>query len=199
MKFEEIKEKLKDKIVGIAGAGGLGSNCAASLVRCGVGTIIIADFDTINETNLNRQYFFFEQIGEKKVEAIKVNLLKINPYVNVITIDKKLEADDITEVFSKCDVIVEAFDNAEMKKMIIETVLNKMSDKPLIVGSGLAGYGNTSEIKLQKYENLYIYGDGTNDVSEENPPLAPKVNIVANMQADVVLSILLNKKNENNT
>ena len=60
--FKKIKENLKTKIVGIAGAGGLGSNCAASLARTGVGKLIIADFDVVSEANLNRQFYFYDQI-----------------------------------------------------------------------------------------------------------------------------------------
>ena len=66
MTFEQIKKILKDKIVGIAGAGGLGSNCAVALARVGVGKIIIADHDKVSESNLNRQYFFHE-IGRAHV------------------------------------------------------------------------------------------------------------------------------------
>ena len=65
--------------VGIAGAGGLGSNCAMHLVRSGIGKLVIADFDTVNESNLNRQFFFRDQVGRVKVEALRENLLRINP------------------------------------------------------------------------------------------------------------------------
>ena len=63
MTFNEIKKILQQKIVGIAGAGGLGSNCAVALARVGIGTLIIADFDVVSESNLNRQYYFYDQIG----------------------------------------------------------------------------------------------------------------------------------------
>lgn len=66
MTFEEIKSKLKNYTVGVAGAGGLGSNCAIALARVGIGKLIIADFDVVNESNLNRQYFFRDQLGEKR-------------------------------------------------------------------------------------------------------------------------------------
>ncbi len=61
MNFNQIKERLKNKTVGIAGCGGLGSNCAVALARVGVGKLIIADFDIIEESNLNRQYFFMSK------------------------------------------------------------------------------------------------------------------------------------------
>jgi sulfur carrier protein ThiS adenylyltransferase len=83
LSFDEIKEILQGKTVGIAGAGGLGSNCAVALARVGIGKIIIADFDVIVESNLNRQYFFHDQLGQKKVLAIKSNIQRINPSVVV--------------------------------------------------------------------------------------------------------------------
>ena len=64
--------------IGIAGAGGLGSNCAMHLVRAGVRRLVVADFDVVGESNLNRQFFFRDQLGMKKVAALKANLLRID-------------------------------------------------------------------------------------------------------------------------
>ena len=186
------RNKLKNKTVGIAGCGGLGSNCAVALARVGIGKLIIADFDIIVESNLNRQYFFFEQIGSKKTEALKENIAKINPTVVVEAHDKKLTSKEIIEIYRNCDVIVEAFDLAEMKQMIIETVLSEYPNKPVITGIGIAGWGKNNSLKTRNIGNLYICGDEQREVSEANPPLAPRVGIVANMQANMVLEILLN-------
>ncbi|RLD55969.1 MAG: sulfur carrier protein ThiS adenylyltransferase ThiF, partial [Bacteroidetes bacterium] len=182
---------LKTKTVGIAGAGGLGSNCAVSLARVNVGNLIIADFDVIEESNLNRQYYFYDQIGQKKVSALKKNIENINPDVKVKAVDIKLNSKNIIELFQNCDVIIEAFDKAEMKQMIIETVLDKMPDKPLILGVGIAGWGDNNLLKTKKIDNLYICGDGIAEVSDKNPALAPRVGIVANMLANQALEILL--------
>ena len=132
MTFEEIRTILSGYTVGIAGAGGLGSNCAASLARVGVGKLIFADFDIVEESNLNRQYFFYDQIGMKKVEALSDNLLRINPSICLVPIDEKLTAESIAFNFGECDVIVEAFDEAEMKQMIIEAVGLYFPDKLLV-------------------------------------------------------------------
>jgi sulfur carrier protein ThiS adenylyltransferase len=77
MRFSEIKTHLSKFRVGIAGAGGLGSNCAVALARSGVGTLVIADFDVIEEPNLNRQYYFTDQIGLMKTVALKDNIANI--------------------------------------------------------------------------------------------------------------------------
>lgn len=186
------KEILKTKTVGIAGCGGLGSNCAVSLARVGVGKHIIADFDVIVESNLNRQYFFHDQIGQKKVFALKENINRINPAVTVEAHDIKLDPASIKSLFKDCDVIVEAFDLAEMKQMIIETVLSEMPDKYIISGVGLAGWGHNNIFTTKRFGKLFICGDHKHEVTEAMPPLAPRVCIVANMEANQVLEILLN-------
>ncbi|MFO7843449.1 MAG: sulfur carrier protein ThiS adenylyltransferase ThiF [Bacteroidales bacterium] len=193
MTFDEIKIKLKKYTVGIAGAGGLGSNCAVALARVGIGNLIVADFDVVNETNLNRQYFFHDQLGQKKVRALKENIERINPNIKVIIHDIKLNENNIVDLYKDCDIIVEAFDLAEMKQMIIETCITKFPDKPMVIGSGMAGWGKSNEIKCKKSGNLYICGDEESETTDNNPPLAPRVSIVANMQANTVLEILLNQ------
>ncbi|MBE9491459.1 MAG: sulfur carrier protein ThiS adenylyltransferase ThiF [Bacteroidetes bacterium] len=201
MTFQEIKKILKKKTVGIAGAGGLGSNCAVALARVGVGKIIIADFDRITRKNLNRQYYFYEQVGQKKVFAIEDNILFINPKVKVEAHDTRLNPKKIKCIYKHCDIIVEAFDQAEMKQMIIETVQSDMPNIPLIIGSGMAGWGNNNSIKTRQIDNLYICGDEQSEIADDLPPLAPRVGIVAHMQANMALEILLKnqRNNENNT
>lgn len=193
MQFHEINRLLKKRTVGIAGCGGLGSNCAVALARVGVGSFVIADFDVVIEDNLSRQYYFMHQIGLLKVFALKQNLQLINSEVKVHAFDIKLCPSDIVELFGNCDVIVEAFDKPEMKYMIMETVHNFLPDKFLVMGIGMAGWGENNSISTQFSDKLIICGDQKNEVSAENPPLAPRVGIVANMQANMVLEILLGK------
>jgi sulfur carrier protein ThiS adenylyltransferase len=191
MNDEHIRKKLAGKIVGIAGCGGLGSNCAVALARVGVGRIIVADFDKVEMTNLNRQYYFAEQVGRAKVDALKENIEKIDPSIEVEAHQIHLNEQNIPLIFKDCNVIVEAFDRADMKKMIVETVLETLPDRYLVCGSGLAGWGENSSIGMTVSGKLFIVGDGINEVSDEYPPLAPRVGIVANMQANQVLEILL--------
>jgi len=191
MTFEKIKEILSGKTVGIAGCGGLGSNCAVALARTGIGKLIIADFDLVEKSNLNRQFYFYNQVGRYKSVALAGNLFMVNPETKVEAHNLRLDDSNIPLIFNNCNVLVEAFDRAEMKEMIIETVLTKMPGIPLVVGSGMAGYGQCNSIVVRRAGNLYLCGDENSEIGEENPPLAPRVGIVAHMQANVVLEILL--------
>lgn len=193
MNFQKIKEKLRTKIVGISGCGGLGSNAAVSLARVGIGKLIIADYDQIEESNLNRQYFFYDQIGLYKADALRENINRINPSVSVDSHIVLLGPKEVVKLYSECDVVIEAFDKAEMKEMIVETVLAEFPGKPIISGVGLCGWGGNDLIKVRQYDTLYIVGDGISESSEDNPPLAPRVCVVSNMMANLVLEILLGK------
>jgi sulfur carrier protein ThiS adenylyltransferase len=191
MTFEEVKSILQHKIVGIAGAGGLGSNCAVALARVGTGTLIIADFDVVSEDNLNRQYYFLDQVGKPKTDALKQNISRINPSVKVIAHYTTLTNENIPGIFRDCDVIVEAFDRADQKEMLIETVLTEFPDKPLVIGLGMAGWGMNDSIHCRKVDNMFICGDEVSEIGPGLPPVAPRVGMVANMQANVVLELLL--------
>jgi sulfur carrier protein ThiS adenylyltransferase len=192
MRLSEIEEHLKKFRVGIAGAGGLGSNCAAALTRCGVGTLIVADFDTVEQSNLSRQFYFVRQVGMLKTTALKENLIGIRPETNVIIHQTELNIKNIPSIFADCHVIVEAFDRTDMKEMLIETVQKELPGIPLIVGSGMAGWGKNEILKLRKVdETLYVCGDESSEASDDLPPLAPRVGIVASMQANTVIEILM--------
>jgi len=192
MIFSEIKAHLGKFRVGIAGAGGLGSNCAVALARSGIGTLVLSDFDAIEEDNLSRQYYFTDQVGMMKTVALKENISRINPRVFVIIHQKRLDRTNIPEIFSGCNVIVEAFDRSDMKEMLIETVQMKMRRTPLVIGSGMAGWGKNDDIRCRKIDDtLYVCGDESSEASENLPPMAPRVGIVANMQANIVIEILM--------
>jgi len=194
MKIFKIRDHLSRFRVGIAGAGGLGSNCAVSLARSGIGTLVISDFDVVEPGNLNRQYFFINQLGVFKTIALKDTIARINPDTIVIAHTWRLNRENIPEIFAGCDVIVEAFDSDEMKEMLAETIQTKMREIPVVIGSGLAGWGSTESLRSRKIDDtLYVCGDEKTETTPDNPALAPRVSIVANMQADKVIEILMNK------
>ncbi len=194
MNFQEIQKYLRRFVIGIAGAGGLGSNCAAALVRTGIGGLVIADYDLVEKQNLNRQFYFDDQVGMMKTVALKENLERISQETHIVIHQKKLDRTNIPVVFSGCDVIVEAFDSAMMKMMIVETVQSEMPGIPLVVASGIAGWSIDNNLKYRIIDDfLYVCGDESTEASEKTPFLAPRVAIVANMQANAVINILLKK------
>lgn len=183
-------EKIQAIAIGIAGAGGLGSNCAINLVRCGFKRFTIVDFDIVEFSNLNRQFFFTSQVGKPKIDMLKENLLSVNPDLELNLITEKIDHDNIRTFFDPCDIVVEAFDNTKDKKMIIETYAG--SDKLMVSASGIAGWGNSDDIKIHRAgKNFFLIGDLVSETSSELPPVSPRVNIAAAKQADVILSHVL--------
>ncbi len=193
MKLTDIENHLRQFRIGIAGAGGIGSNCAMALARTGIGELVIADNDFVEVSNLSRQYYFIDQTGMSKCIALKNNLERANNKVRVTTCNIRLDRENIPDIFSGCSVIVEALDSPEMKEMLIEAVQTRMPGIPVVVCSGMSGWGNNELIKCRKIDDtLFICGDELTEADEELPPMAPRVGIVANMQANVVVEILMN-------
>jgi len=188
----EERAVLESARVGIAGAGGLGSNCAMHLVRAGVQHITVVDFDVVNESNLNRQFFFRDQLGRKKVEALKENLLRIDPDADIRAVDMRLDASSAREVFSDCDIVVEAFDVVDAKVMLVSSFAS--SGKKLVTASGLAGWGRSNAMKVRKMGNIIAIGDGETAVGANAAPASPRVGIAAAMQANSVVAMLLGEE-----
>lgn len=192
-----IYATLKSGKVGIAGLGGLGSNIAIALARIGVGNLVIADFDVVEPSNLNRQQYFVDQIGRYKVDAMLENLQKINPYVKIAPHIVKLSPENIPSIFSDCQVVVEAFDRADMKTMLIHTVMEKLPHAYIVAASGLAGFGPNNEIKTRRLaKRLFVIGDLVSEARQGRGLMAPRVGIAAHHQANEVVRILLNEFEE---
>ncbi len=191
-----IHQKIKNAVVGIAGLGGLGSAVAIALARIGVGKLILVDFDVVEPSNLNRQQYFIHQIGMAKVEALRENLSKINPCVQVETYNEKLDRNNVEKIFKEAEVVVEAFDRADEKAMLINTVSEKMPEKYIVAASGVAGYGENNEIKTVRFSSkIFIVGDHMTAAQPGVGLMAPRVGIVAHHQANTVLRILLGEEN----
>jgi len=190
-----VHSRLKAATVGIAGVGGLGSAVAVALARVGVGRLVIVDFDVVEPSNLNRQQFFIDQIGLPKVEALTANLQRINPYVTVESHPALLDPANIPAIFSGCSIVVEAFDRADMKAMLVDTVLAQMPGTTVVAASGLAGYGPNNSISTRKIAaRLYLSGDGTSEAQPGNGLMAPRVAIAAGHQANQVIRIILGEE-----
>ncbi len=190
-----IHQRVRNSVVGIAGLGGLGSPIAFALARVGVGRLILVDFDVVEPSNLNRQQYFVHQIGMSKTEALRINIAAINPYVRVQAYQEKLDRSNVERIFQEAGVVVEAFDRAEEKAMLINIVSEKMPDKYIVAASGVAGYGDGNEIKTVRFSSkIFIVGDQKTAAQPGVGLMAPRVGIVAHHQANIVLRILLGEE-----
>ena len=189
-----ISEKLKKAKVGILGLGGLGSNVATLLARSGIGYLKLVDFDVVEASNLNRQQYRISHIGMKKTEAIKSIIKEINPFVEIETLDVKVNRENILSVVEDVEIVVEAFDVAETKAMVIEELLTN-KNKIVISASGMAGIGSANEIITRKIrDNFYLIGDNYSDYEEYSGIMSTRVMLCAAHQANIVLRIILGEE-----
>ena len=182
-------------VVGIAGVGGLGSNIAISLTRAGIGKLILADPDTVSNSNLSRQQYFLNQVGLPKVAALKDNLMNISPFTLVNPYPLKITLVNLSMIFGKVDILIEALDDADQKQMLIENWQELYPEKYLIGASGIAGVGKNELIHTEQIGTLFLIGDGITEIEDGMYPTAARVAVVANMQANLCLELLLQKGN----
>ncbi len=186
---KEQLDKVQKTKIGIAGVGGLGSNIAHALVRTGFVDFELIDDDVIDASNLNRQNYFYDEIGQSKVEITAKRLRQINPAVSVKIKKVRLNKDNINNYFHDTDILFEAFDKVESKTLFLESFGN--SGKLLVCGNGMSGIVG-GEIKINKLrDNLYLVGDGRTEVGQGNPPLAPRVMACASLMASVAVERVL--------
>lgn len=189
---KDIKEKLENAHVAIAGLGGLGSHIAVMLARSGVGHMLLVDFDTVDVTNLNRQAYLIPQVGMEKTAAMKELLYQINPYLDIEYRQVKVTSDNIQELFAGYPIVCEAFDKAEQKAMLVQGLLTGFRNTLVISGNGMAGYGDANAVKTQKMmRRLYVCGDGQTDIADGIGLMAPRVSVCAAHQANKVIQIIL--------
>ena len=188
---KELQQAFSSGTVAICGLGGLGSNIAILLARAGIGKLILIDFDRVDITNLHRQQYKASQIGMYKTEALAENLREINPYIDLEAHTERITEDNAIRLLKDADIICEAFDDAECKAMLTNTVLSEMPDKYLVAASGMAGMETANSIKTRRITiRFYLSGDETSEVSDDIGLVAPRVALCAAHQAHTVLRIL---------
>ena len=189
-----ISEKLKKTRVCILGLGGLGSNVAVLLARAGIGYLKLVDFDIVEASNLNRQQYRISHINMKKVEALKSIIKEINPFVEVDILDIKVSKENIHSIVGDIEIVVEAFDRAETKAMLMEELLTN-TNKIVVSASGMAGLGSANEIVTRKIkDNFYLVGDNYSDYEEYSGIMSTRVMICAAHQANMVLRLILGEE-----
>ncbi len=188
---EERQNTFLNATVAICGLGGLGSNIATALTRAGVGKLILIDFDKVDITNLNRQQYKMSQLGRLKTECCLENLRDISPYTEIEIHTVKLTEENIPELLGEADIICEAFDKADQKAMLVNTVLETFPDKYMLSGTGMAGFGSANTIQSRKvFEKFYLCGDEKSDVNDGIGLVASRVMVCAAHEAHMVLRLL---------
>ena len=188
---EERQNAFLNATVAICGLGGLGSNIATALTRAGVGKLILIDFDKVDITNLNRQQYKMSQLGRPKTECCLENLRDISPYTEIEIHTVKLTEENIPELLGEADIICEAFDKADQKAMLVNTVLETFPDKYVLSGTGMAGFGSANTIQSRKvFGKLYLCGDEKSDVNDGIGLVASRVMVCAAHEAHMVLRLL---------
>lgn len=187
----ELQKRLSESSVAVCGIGGLGSNIAISLVRAGVGKIHIIDFDKVDISNINRQHYFIEQIGQYKTDALYGTLKKISPYCNVQTDCIRLAENNIPDILKDDDIICESFDNADSKAELVNCVLEKMPEKYIVSASGMAGLHSANAIRTRRItDKFYICGDGESDIADGMGLVSSRVMVCAGHQAHMIIKII---------
>lgn len=190
-----LTDCLNQARIGIAGLGGLGSLVAAAFARMGIFEIVGVDYDVVEPSNINRQYYFLDQIGMKKTEALRVTLQRINPFARYTFIDGKVTAENAPLLFAGCDVIVEAFDEALAKGMLFDAWSRHYAAGTYYVGaSGVAGYRSEPPVTVTKIGGrAYVVGDLVTEALDGEGLTASRVGIAAHMQANVAANLLVEK------
>lgn len=191
---KDLQNKISSTTVGICGLGGLGSNIAIALARAGIGKLILIDFDKVDITNLHRQQYKASQVGMYKTEALRENLKEINPYLETEIQTVCVTEENAKKLLKECDIICEAFDNAECKAMLTNFVLEEMPDEYLVAASGMAGMGSANSIHTRKVtKRFYLCGDEISDVKDGIGLVSSRVMLCAAHQAHMVLRLIANE------
>ncbi len=174
--------------MGIAGVGGLGSNCALLLARSGVNNFVLIDDDVVDASNLNRQCYMPHHVGMAKVNSLEQILLELNPKVLIEKHLLRLDEHNINFFLSKATHWVEALDDASSKRLFVEhSIQNELFT---VSASGICGYGGPPMQQKNMGKHLVLVGDFSSDM-HDYPPLAPRVMQAAAMQADAMLTHIL--------
>ena len=177
--------------VAVCGLGGLGSHIAVALARAGVGRLHLIDFDRVDLTNLNRQQYTVEQLGQYKTQALAEALRRIAPYCEILTDTVRGTEENLPALLEKDGIVCEAFDRPEAKAMLVSGVLEHFPDKPLVAASGMAGLGSANTIRTRRaFGRLYLCGDGAADVSDGLGLGSARVAVCAAHQAHMILRLL---------
>jgi len=181
-------QTIQQTLIGIGGCGGLGSNTALILARCGFCRFVLIDHDTVEASNLNRQQFFLNDIGQPKACCLESRIKAVNPAAECRVLVQRWSPDIHPDPFPDCRLLIEAFDEARTKTLFLETYQDRVD--ALISGNGLAGITGPA-MSIRRTGNLFFVGDGMTPVDASHPPMAPRVTACAAVMAETALSLAL--------
>ncbi len=191
----EAQQALLDSTMLLIGMGGLGSPSALYLAATGVGHLIIADFDKVELSNLQRQVIHHtDDIGKYKVDSAKEKMLAVNPNVKVTTV-KELNAENLNSWISKADVVLDGTDNFDTRFKVNKACVEE--EKPLVSAAVIRFEGQLSVFKGYEsdqpcYQCLYSKEGSNNENCVENGVLAPVAGVMGSIQALQAVKVALN-------
>lgn len=186
---KEGQEKLKKARVFIAGAGGLGSPAAIYLAAAGIGTIRMADHDTVELSNLNRQILHWdENIGGRKAESAVAKLQKLNPDVRIEAIGEMLTEANASQLVADADLIVDAMDNLPTRYLLNKTAIEK--GIPFFHGAVYGFEGRAMTVIPGKSACLNCVYHGVTVPEEKFPVIGVTPAVIGCIQATEVIKYI---------
>lgn len=188
------QQELVDATVLIVGMGGLGCPAAMYLSAAGVGHLVIADDDTVEITNLQRQIAHEQSnLGESKVSSAETTLKGLNPDVRITQIKNRLEGDLLEQVVVSADVVVDASDNFNTRFAVNQSCLK--NKKPLVSGAAIRMEGQVAVFDSENpespcYQCLYSECDDDDASCSQNGVMAPLVGIIGSVQAMETIKLI---------
>lgn len=180
-------DRVRAARIGIAGAGGLGSNLAMLLARSGIENFRIIDRDHVEPSNLNRQHFWPRHVGSAKVKALGQSLLELNPFMKLDLRQCDINAGNAASLLDGVQIWAEALDSGQAKAFFVEKAL--LCGCFVVAASGLCGIGGP-QIGKRQIGNLTLVGDFESGL-ERARPYAPRVAQAAALMADCILERVL--------
>jgi molybdopterin-synthase adenylyltransferase len=183
----EGQQRLHDAHVIIMGVGGLGSPAAMYLAAAGVGSLTLVDFDTVDNSNLQRQIVHnIDSIGDSKTNSAKNTLSRINPETSIHCINNQLTLDELEALFKNTSCVIDATDNFETRFLINRACV---SQQVALISAAAIQYEGQISVFDNRHKNsacyacLYAEGGEENTNCSDNGILAPVVGILGSMQA----------------
>jgi adenylyltransferase/sulfurtransferase len=187
------QERLRASGVLVVGLGGLGSPVAMYLAAAGVGRLVLADFDAVDLSNLQRQIIHTTaQIGRPKAESARIALAALNPDVELVTVKRSLVEETLPDIVAGVDLVLDCCDNFQTRFAVNAACV--AAGVPLVSGAAIRLEGQVTAFSGRPggpcYQCLYPREGGIDETCSTNGVLAPVVGIIGSIQATEAIKIL---------